>query len=127
MMDRAIINEMEQHIIELERQWDEAQLHHDIAAIDRILADDFIAIAWGGISSKADALEAYKSTDIELDFRKSVPQQVKVYIDSAMVVGQAAMRGRDKGVEMRAEAIYSRVYARQGSQWRMVLAHATIK
>jgi ketosteroid isomerase-like protein len=119
-------SEVEQEIRTLERKWDEAQLHHDTTALDRIMADDFIAIVRGESHVKNEVIESYKSPDVQYEFHESIPDLVRIYGNTVIVVGHAALKGQYKGQGISAQAQYSRVYVRREEQWQLVLAHATL-
>ena len=55
-------------ILAVERAWDTAVVKRDVAALDRILADDFLLV-WinGQISGKRDMLQAVAARKAEID------------------------------------------------------------
>src|SRR5207248_6086656 len=58
------LSQSEQEVRKLEREWLDAYEHHDSAAMDRILADDFkLTQSGGGVQTKADILAALKVAD----------------------------------------------------------------
>ena len=56
------LSQAEQEVRKLEREWLDAYEQHDVAAMDRILADDFKLTQFGGVvQTKADILAALKA------------------------------------------------------------------
>jgi ketosteroid isomerase-like protein len=90
------------------------------------MADDFIAIVRGESHGKDEVIESYKSPDVQYEFHESIPDLVRIFGNTTIVVGHAALKGQYKGQDISAQAQYSRVYVRREGQWQMVLAHATL-
>ena len=120
-------NSVEQTLTRLEREKDEAYLHGDKAAIDRIYADEYVGInARGGSSSKKDiidfitmrggAYESYSSQDIT----------VRVFGDTAVVTGSYSfeysktIEGNDDN-----QYRYTNIYVKRQAGWQIVAAQFT--
>ena len=58
---------VEQQLLQMERDWTQANLKRDVTALDRILADDWIGQSKDGSQNKAQAIADYKTGDFKLD------------------------------------------------------------
>src|SRR6266513_2010692 len=88
----------ETEIREIEQAWCEAYEHRDIAALDRILADDYVLTdPLGEVSDKARNLAAIETTDVLVESTES--DNVKIYIlaEIAVVTARTTVRARYKG------------------------------
>ena len=76
-------------ILAVERAGDTAGVKRDVAALDRILADDFLLV-WinGQISGKRDMLQAVAARKAEIDPFETEDVNVRIYGDTAVVTGR---------------------------------------
>lgn len=114
----------EAQIVRLEHEWLDAAQHRDRAALERILSDDFVDIAYSGaVRTKADALAApvaAAGTTQTLDQMK-----VRTYGDAAIVTGRNTVAARDG--TRRAVVRFTDVFVRQRGIWRAVSAQETLE
>lgn len=106
----------EQALLKLTEEWLEAEAKIDRAALERLIADDFIGTAPNGRSlTKRDVIPAAGSSS-GLRF---TAQDVKarVFGDVGVVTGRGVSRGQ--APEMR----FTVVYARRQDRWQMVVGH----
>ena len=120
-------HEVRHEIDHLEEDWRQALLKGDVAAMDSLLADDFMAItASGALQSKDETLSrlrngAFRIKSIELTDRK-----VRVYGSTALVTSRAEISGTTPDGDLNGSYRYTRVYARDASgAWRIVSFEAS--
>ena len=114
---------LEEHLKGLVRQWDEAIVKRDIAALDRLLADEFEFV--GGVKKSAylnsiktqaaDAVTSAVSTDL----------QVLVYENTAVVTGLDTISGQNKGQPYTSKWLYTDVWVKRAGRWQCVRTHAS--
>ena len=103
-----------------------AQVNNDVAALDRILADDHIFTnPLGGVQTTAERLAEVKSGNRKLDALDIRDIRVRVFGDTAVVTSRATLEGRRNGQEISGEFRGIDVYVRRNGQWQVVAAQAT--
>jgi ketosteroid isomerase-like protein len=113
-------------IMRLEKQWDEAHLRSDAAALDALWAPDLeVAVPRMTPMSKADALAFAKSGKMTFQQYQSSETKVRVYGDAAVTTGRIVRRRTMTGKELEDVWRYTKVYVRQAGAWRVVAFHAS--
>ena len=120
--------ETEQVILQLENEGREATLKNDIAANDRLLADNWMNInPDGSITTKAKLMELLKDGSFKIMSIENDEVMVRVYGDAAVVTGRSTTKRAGQGGEVAARQVrFTRVYAKSKGQWRVVSAHNTL-
>lgn len=104
----------------------EAYRTRDRAALDRILAEDFIAVRGGGSAqTKASIIEATMSPGREI--RRVAWDNVQIFVrgDMAFVTGRSILEGTQDGRDISGANQYADVYMRRDGQWKAVAARIT--
>jgi len=126
---KAVANEnTEQVIRRLESEGREATLKNDIAANDRLLADNWMNInPDGSITTKAKLMELLKEGSFKIMSIDNDEVMIRVYGDAAVVTGRSTTKRAGQGSEVVARQVrFTRVYAKSKGQWRVVSAHNTL-
>ncbi len=110
----------------LEAVWNEAHLRSDAPALDRLWADELVAIVPRMTPlPKQDALAFVRSARMKFTRYESAEITVKVYGDTAVARGRL-LRARELGGQaMQDNWNFTKVYARRAGQWRVVAFHAS--
>ncbi len=109
----------------LDTQYQEAVKRNDAAAMDRILAEDFVLITGRGESfTKADLLADARSGDTVYERQDELEQTVRVWGDTAVVTALLWMKGTNKGEAFDYKLWFSDTYVRTPEGWRYVLGQA---
>ena len=118
----------ERVILRLENEGREATLKNDIAANDRLLADNWMNInPDGSITTKAKLMELLKDGSFKIMSIENDEVMVRVYGDAAVVTGRSTTKRAGQGSEVVARQVrFSRVYAMSKGQWQVVSAHNTL-
>jgi len=115
---------VEQELIAVAHDWDQAMVENDAAAIRRYMADDWIIIATDGrVIDKTTFLGVVKSGVLTHDVMTSEDFRIRVYGDTAVVTARNVSGGKYQGQPFREVERSSSVFVRQGGQWRCVLTH----
>jgi ketosteroid isomerase-like protein len=118
--------ELHKEIEALEMQWRQAQLSNDVAAMDRLLADDYIGIsATGTIETKAEALALRRAGTLHITTLDLNDLKVRVYGDTAVVTSRADVAGTSGSSNISGKYRYTRVYNRRFGQWKIVSFEAS--
>lgn len=116
----------EQTIAGLEREWVRAAMANDVAAVDRIIADDWVGVAYNGQRmTKADVLRDMRSgpattTRIELG-----DIEVRVYSTTAVVNVTSTETSTWQGKDTSGRYVLVDVYVNRGQGWQVVSSQAT--
>lgn len=116
-----------EQIEKLEGDWRDAQLAGDIAAMDRLLSDDFLGItAAGTVITKAQQLDRMRSRQFALKKLAVEDTKIKLIGTIAIVTSLAAVDGTVEGGPVKGSFRYTRVYQRlPGGSWKITSYEAT--
>ena len=103
-----------------------AMLHNDVAALERLFADD-LTIFWGDGSTdtKSSALAALRSHALSYERLDYEGTRVRLYGSTAVVTGRAIIRYRSEEHVTDTQANLTRVYVQQQGEWRLVASQTT--
>jgi len=114
---------VEQALRNLVRAWDEAYVKGDAAILNHLLADEF---AFVGGPKKTEYLASFKSRPADLvDSAVSTDIQVRVYGDTAVLIGLDTISGKNKGQPYVVKWLYMDVWIRRSGRWQCVKTYAS--
>ena len=104
-----------------------ALIQGDTAALDRILADDFVLIGVvdGSEIPKNDLLTAIDLRQVEFESIEPSENRVRVYYTMAVVTGRTDMKGRMGDTPFALSSRYTHVFVEQEGKCRLVAAQGT--
>ncbi len=114
-------------VIASERAWSEAFIRHDLGAISRLLADDFVGIDGRGlVSDKAAELEEAKPRSSATTAPVLVSEQlsdtrVRIYGDTAILTAINTAHFSDSTIRYRRTT----VWVRRANRWQCVSFHGS--
>jgi ketosteroid isomerase-like protein len=113
-------------VLKAESEQRAAYLRGDVAATERLVADEFILTIPGGIGSKATLITFLKETPVDPTLTLTAEDtEVRVNGDTAVVVGRRVERRRrpDNNQEGTAYARYTRTYIKRQGRWQLLAEH----
>jgi ketosteroid isomerase-like protein len=116
----------QQILIQLERDWDAAFLKNDVAFVEGVLADEFVATYDDG--SRGDKARELK---LVAEFNQKVTSSrldeftVKVYGDTAVVWFTRYLAGPSKGRLLEVSFRYIDVFVQRNGKWLCVASQST--
>ncbi len=116
----------QQILVELEQGWNEAFYRKDIAFIEQILADDFVATYDDG--SRGDkAKELALTTEFNQQVESAIQDDftVKVYRDTAVVRFTLNLVGIRQGQRAEVTFRYTDVWVQRDGRWQCVSTQST--
>ena len=116
----------EDQILSLDREWNEAYPRLDAAALDRIIADDWVCIDGTGlVITKNELLRRVASSTSFLDPYKFDEIALHMFGEAAIVIGRLSgqMRGSDGVHDVNQR--YMRVYVKRNERWQAVATQVT--
>src|SRR5262245_37875797 len=116
----------EQDVRKAERDRFNAMLKNDIAALDKLLAPELIYTHGDGrVVDKAAFIADLKTGDFKYVSIDAAEPKVRLFGDTAIVVGTAGMSVVNKGAPAKIRIVYSTTQVRRNGSWQMVSWHAT--
>lgn len=114
-------------IAALDTEYQAAVQRKDVAAIDRLLADDFVLVTGKGkVHDKAAVLESEGAVDLVYERQDDSMQVVRLFGDTAIVTALLHAKGTDKGVPFEYRLWFSDVYLCTPTGWRYSFAQSSI-
>ena len=116
----------EQEVRDMERQWRQAWLAGDAAALDRIHADDYTAIPnIGTVSTKAEVMADVRQGVFRYSRMDHSEMTVRIYGMTGVVVGRTINEGHRGERDVSGDFRYTRIYVKRNGRWQAVLAQYT--
>lgn len=121
-MPRTLKHESRHEIDQLEEMWRNAVLKANTAAMDSLLADDYLAITSNGtLQTKEQALALMRSGQIRFTSLELSDRKVRFYGTTALVTSRAEVSGATPSGDLSGSFLYTRVYVRdQRGAWKIV-------
>lgn len=120
----------EQEVRKLEREWLDAYEHRDAAAMERIVADDFIiTFPRGEMQTKAQILESLRELKARRVPTAPAPKfytedvQARIYGETVILIGRVITHWQSQSNEMREQSRYTDTYVRRNGRWQVVASH----
>jgi ketosteroid isomerase-like protein len=116
-----------QDIEDLEQQWKNATLKSDVAAMDRLLAEDYVGITWTGqVNTKDMQLDRIRTRVVAVRQMELNDIKIKIVGPVAIVTSRAEVEATSDGTEIVGAFRYTRVYQRTPSgSWQITNFEAT--
>lgn len=116
----------EAQLTELEAVWNQAHLHGDVEALDRLWADSLtVTVPEMPPFSKASLMKMWRGMKVSITEYATSDLKIHVYGSSAVVTGRLH-RVRDFGGNKATDDwLFTKSYARIGADWKVVAYHAS--
>jgi len=115
---------VEREITRVEEEWANASSRHDAAALERILADEFISVGSKGDShNKAQDIEELKADSATYEYSTPYDLEIRSYGSMAIVIGRTKEKGHyPSGRQFINEYRWTDVFAKRQGRWQCVAA-----
>jgi len=115
---------VEQELIRLENEWNDAWVNRNITIFDRVEADEyFMTSDEGNIITKAQDIADVKSGEDVATSVVSDEFKVRVYGDAAVVTYRMAVKGQYKGKDNSYQFRWTDTWIKKDGRWQVVAAH----
>ena len=109
---------VEREILRLEDARNQAVIHGDVTALDRMTSDDYTFITLRGeLRTKSDILKGFASGSFHYESRQISDLKVRVYGDTAVVTGRSVQKGMENGKDYSGDYRFTRVYVKEKGRW----------
>ena len=126
-LPRAERHESRHEIDVLEDHWHDAMLHRNVAAVDALLADDYMGITGNGtLESKDETLASLRSGAVRFTSIQFSDRKVRFYGDTALVTARAEVIGTSPEGDISGSYRYTHVWVRDNKgAWKIVSFEAS--
>ena len=115
---------VEDELLRVAREWDEAMIANDADAIGSFMADEWVIVGPdGSVGEKGRFLELVRSGLLTHDVMTTEDATIRVYGDTAVLIARGVSGGTYDGQQFRELERASNVFVKNGGQWRCVLTH----
>jgi hypothetical protein len=122
----AAVRPQTPELLSLEGAWNQAHLHADADALDRLWHDDLqIAVPRMAVMSKAEALQFMRSARMSFQRYETSDVKVRMYGTTAVVTGRLKRSRTLMGRQVDDDWQFTKVYVRTDNGWRVVSFHAS--
>jgi ketosteroid isomerase-like protein len=112
----------------LDAEFQEAVKNNHVAAIDRILADNFVLVTGNGtVYTKADLLKDAAEKRVIYERQEDSSRTVRVWDDTAVVTALLWAKGIDRGEPFDYKVWFSDTYVRTENGWRYVFGQSSLR
>jgi ketosteroid isomerase-like protein len=112
---------IEQTIMQMEREWRTLTVKKDIAGLKRIIADNFVGIESSGrIIDKTQTINDVASGDIDVQSDSPEDMKVRIYGDTAVVTGRLSIKGKKKEENYGLQLLFTDTWVKRDGQWQLV-------
>ena len=120
-------DKIREEIRALETARNEAIVHGDAAALERMTSDDYTFITLRGeLRTKAEIVKGFSTGAFKYGSREISDLNIRVYEDTAVVTGRSSQKGAENGKDYSGDYRFTRVYVKQNGRWQTVALQATL-
>lgn len=117
----------EAKLLQLNNEYDSALLKHDLNALNKLYAEDFVYTnPEGKLLTKAEQIASIKGSEITLEQGLSTGVKVRVYGNTAVMTGNFIGKGNYHGNPVSINERYTAMWVKNDTTWQMVAEHANV-
>jgi ketosteroid isomerase-like protein len=116
----------EKELLQIERDWVKASATKDAAALGKILGDDWVMQGPLGTMKKAEVLADLKSGDSKIESITLGDMSVRVFGDTAIVMGSNDEKSSYKGKDTSGRYTWVDVFVKRKGHWQAVASQGTL-
>ena len=119
---QAADGEIKQQVLDVNRRMEEASLRNDIEELDRLMADDYVAVGPRGqkIGNKDSVLSPMRAGRLKIKSLKNLTLRVRLVGARAVITGEEISRVELNGHLFTFRSKGSEVFERRNGQWQLV-------
>ncbi len=120
--------EAERELRTANEEYDAAIMRADVAALERIFAEEFIYTnPQCEVLNKQQQIAVLSSGDLKLEDAKSDDVRVRIYGETAVMTGHFTARASRDGKPMKIDERYTAVWVRRDGRWQLVAEQGNFK
>jgi ketosteroid isomerase-like protein len=115
-------------VLALEKKWNDAYKQSDIAAMNSLLADDFIiTVEDGSTFSKPGYIAHNGGSAIHVTISEMSDLQVRMHGNTAVVTGAYHEKGTEKGKPYEYRDRFTDVWMNLNGKWQVIASHYSLR
>ena len=122
--DALLLGQEELALLQIERDWAEASVKKDAAALDRMLANEFQANYVDLVGNKKQFLSALKSNTYKYESMVNSEMKAIVFGDRAIVNGLSTEKSSMAGKDTSGQYRWTDVFVKRDGRWQCVTGYA---
>ncbi|HSI10938.1 MAG TPA: nuclear transport factor 2 family protein, partial [Chthoniobacter sp.] len=113
-------------LTEIEKQSATALVSADFQLLGSIFAEDWILVGPAGeVMTRRFIFEQLRSGDLKFTGYELGDMEIRIFGDTAVVVGRGTPRGEWNGQKFEEKEVFSDTFTRVGGKWRCVMSHSS--
>jgi hypothetical protein len=117
---------VEQELLKLENHWNDTMVKRDLAALGRILAEDWTLIdSEGTVVTKTEFLANFKSGVDVVSSAVADEMKVRIYGEAAVVLGRLTVKEQYKGKDVSGQSRFTDTWIKKDGRWQCVASGGT--
>jgi len=111
-------------VVALENLWNQTQLNHDAAAMEKMLDEDFVLTDYDGtLSNKSQFLDSIKDMSIKLTQEMSEGMKLHQHGNTVVVTGATREKGTQNGKAFAHNGRFTDTWIKKDGRWLCVASH----
>jgi ketosteroid isomerase-like protein len=115
----------EEALLQIERDWINAAINKDKAALDSILADDYVSRGEQGVRNKRQAIAQATGSALKIESAEHNNLQPMVFGDTAVVHGLTTVEGAEGRQDISGQYRWTDIFERRDGRWQAVASYGT--
>ena len=121
-------SEAERELLKANEQYDQAIMRGDVAALERIFADEFIYTnPKAEVLDKKQQIAALNSAGFKLTGAASDDVRIRIYGETAVMTGRFTAKMESAGKTEMIDERYTAVWLRRDGRWQLVAEQGNLK
>ena len=117
----------EEEVLKLEKQLREAIVRADVAALERIEADEYTIVdPMGVVSTKAQDIAHYRDGHLKFESLEASGIKARVFIGGAVVTGTLTAKGKFDDTDLSGKYRFTDVFEKKKGGWQAVSTQITL-
>jgi uncharacterized protein DUF4440 len=117
----------EKDVLQFERDACKPFLDADVAALERVLTDDFtLTLSNGNVTTRADEIGELRSGKVHYDVFENFDMKARLYgDDTAIVLGKTRVKGMSEGKPFDRVVQFTDTLIKREGRWQVVAGHVS--
>ncbi len=116
----------EQAVMQMEHEFAASVEKSDTVTYGRLVGDDYTFTTEDGVvRTKAVLIASFKSGERNYESVSFDDIKVRLYGNTAVVIGRSTVKGQNKGQDIGGQYRYTRVYVKRQRRWQLVANQST--
>ncbi len=116
--------DIEKAVLQIEKDGTVAMVKDDVSFVERVMTDDWMwTMANGMMVGRADLIKDVKAGNYKFEDVSMSDLHVKVYGDTAIVMGKQTVKGKYKGQNISGTEAFTDTFVNMNGQWHCAATH----